>query len=307
MWKSTCCPFAALPNFTSQSLKMKKQQFLIFLLVAAFSFLSCNNKEDTYTLKMRLAPGDKFKQSMDTDMEVAVNAMGQDVSTKMKMLCELSFEVTGDTGNLKKLSFTYDDFKMRMKMANVPEEVNMDSIMDKSTEGIKGQTITIMLNEKNEIVEVNGIENIIATSDMQARAQMEKMFSKDQLNSMMGMMFQMYPNKPVKVGETWENEIETSVADIKMKVKGKYTLKSVKDGVASVEMKGTYTGKGTLSQGGTSIDVDMDGNQEGIINIGLADGYLKDADYKMDVKAEMNTMGQKMPMTMKGRYLMKGK
>ncbi|MEI9809673.1 MAG: hypothetical protein WDO16_18420 [Bacteroidota bacterium] len=29
---------------------------------------------------------------------------------------------------------------------------------------------------------------------------MKKMFSKDQLNSMFGIMFQVYPDKPVKVG-----------------------------------------------------------------------------------------------------------
>jgi hypothetical protein len=43
------------------------------------------------------------------------------------------------------------------------------------------------------------------------------------------------------------------------------------------------------------------------VNIGLADGYLKDSDYKIEVKGAMNVMGQKLPLTMKGYYLMKGK
>lgn len=62
-----------------------------------------------------------------------------------------------------------------------------------------------------------------------------------------------------------------------------------------------------MDQGGVAMEMDMDGTQKGTVNIGLADGYLKDSDYKIEVKGAMNVMGQKMPLTMKGYYLMKGK
>jgi hypothetical protein len=52
--------------------------------------------------------------------------------------------------------------------------------------------------------------------------------------------------------------------------------------------------------------MDMDGDQNGQMNIGLKDGYLLDSDYKMDLKANMNVMGQKVPMTIKAKYMMKG-
>jgi len=143
--------------------------------------------------------------------------------------------------------------------------------------------------------------------DEATKLQVKKMFSKEQMNSMLAMMFQMYPDKPVKVGETWEKEIETSLSEVKMKMKGKYTLKSVKDGVAYIDIKGNFSGKGSMNQNGMNIDMDMDGDQTGQMSIGLADGYLKDSDYKMDMEAKMNVMGQKVPMTIKAKYLMKGK
>ncbi len=61
-----------------------------------------------------------------------------------------------------------------------------------------------------------------------------------------------------------------------------------------------------MEQGGMKIDMDMRGEQKGKINVGLADGYLKDSQITMDLNADMNIMGQKVPMTMKASYLIKG-
>jgi hypothetical protein len=79
----------------------------------------------------------------------------------------------------------------------------------------------------------------------------------------------------------------------------------VKDGVAYIDMKGKLKGKGKMSQGGMEMEMDMDGGQEGTINIGLTDGYIKDSQVTIDMKADMSTMGQKIPVTVKGYYLIK--
>lgn len=295
---------------------MKKQLFLPFFLLFAVSllFISCNNKGggsgEAYTLKMRLAPGDHFKQEMDMTMDMGIDMMGQTMKTDMGMKGIMDFVVTGDTGNLKKLKMTYETMSMKMKIdAPGVEGINMDSIMNKSTENIKGKSVVMLINDKNEIIDVTGFEDVMVNDNLDdaTKTQIKKMFSKEQMNSMLGMMFQMYPDKPVKVGESWEKEIETSLAEVKMKMKGKYTLKSVKDGVAFIDLSGKFTGKGSMNQNGMAIDMDMDGSQDGTVNIGIADGYLKDSDFKMDMKANMNVMGQKVPMTIKAKYLMKGK
>jgi hypothetical protein len=239
--------------------------------------------------------------------------MGQSINNEMVMKMTMAFEVLGDSNNLKKIKMTYENMNMTMKM-NAPgtEGMNMDSIINKSNKEMEGKSISIFLDNNNKVVEVEGYEELIASNmdeemDEAMKQQFKKMFSKDQANSMLGMMFQMYPDKPVKVGESWEKDIETTMAEVKMTMKGKYTLKSVKDDVANILVAGKFSGKGSMNQNGMSMDMDMDGDQNGQINVGLSDGYLKDADYKMDVKANMNVMGQKVPMTIKGKYMMKGK
>lgn len=295
---------------------MQKYLLAPLFLLMTLGFLSCNNGVGTgeaYALKMRLAPGDQFKQEMDMTMDMGIDMMGQSIQNEMGMKMTMAFEVLGDTNDLKKIKMTYENINMTMKM-NTPgtEGMNMDSMMNKSNKKMEGKSISILLDKNNKVVAVEGYEELIASNmdeemDEATKEQFKKMFSKEQANSMLGMMFQMYPDKPVRVGESWEKEIETSMAEIKMTVKGKYTLKSVKDGVANILVAGKFSGKGSMNQNGMSMDMDMDGDQSGQINIGLSDGYLKDSDYKMDIKANMNAMGQKVPMTIKAKYIMKGK
>ena len=285
---------------------------LLSLLVPALLFISCNlgGSGEAYTLKMRLAKGDHFTQDMDIKMEMAMEMMGQKMNTKMDMKGDMIFEVLGDSSNLKKLTMTYGNLKMGMGFDGMGmNNMNFDSVMTAAASRINGRVVTMYLNDKNEVVETSGFGEVMIDETLEAatKEQIKKMFSKEQMNSMLGMMFQMYPDKPVRVGDSWEKEIETAMAEIKMKAKGKYKLKSVKDGIAYIDVSGKFNGKGSMNQQGVNVDMDMSGDQEGTISIGLADGYLKDNNFKMNIKAEMEVMGQKVPMNIKAYYLMKGK
>lgn len=290
---------------------MKKIFLPVLFYSLVFFVVSCNQKGngEAYTLKMRLAKGDKFSQEMDTKLDMSFDMMGQPMDMNMTMNGLLDFEVLDDSAGLKEVGMTYTQMKMGMKMKAMGVENITDSIMDKATEKIVGKTVTMQLNEKNEIVNTNNFETLTNNEELDeaTREQMKKMFSKDQMNGMLGMMFQMYPGKPVKIGDSWESETNTSMAGVAMKVKGKYTLTAVKDGVAFIALEGKFSGKGNMDQAGVPMEMDMDGTQKGTVNIGLADGYLKDSDYKIEVKGAMNIMGQKVPLTIKGYYLVKGK
>ncbi len=110
----------------------------------------------------------------------------------------------------EELTMTYDRMKMDMDMKGMEGLTNPTKNKDIGSR-IVGKSVTMKLNNKNEIVEIAGIEDLMwsDTTDMATREQMKKMFSKDQMNSLFGMMFRMYPDKPVRVGDTWESESES--------------------------------------------------------------------------------------------------
>jgi hypothetical protein len=281
--------------------------------MVSFLLVSCKQKGgsgEAYTLKMRLTKGDKFAQDLDMNMKMGMSIMGQNMDMNMDMKSGTAFEVTNAAPDIKELTMTYTKMDMSMEMKG---QEGMNKKMGDMDAGKKivGKKVIMKINDQNKITEIAGVEDAIwgDSTDMATREQMKKMFSKEQLNSMFGMMFQMYPDKPVRIGDTWEKENEVTISGITMKMQGKYKLASVKDGVAYVDIDGKFKGKGKMQQGGMDMEMemDMDGGQKGNINIGIADGYLKDSQITMDIKADMNMMGQKIPVTMKGYYLVKGK
>jgi hypothetical protein len=116
----------------------------------------------------------------------------------------------------------------------------------------------------------------------------------------------MYPKKTVKIGESWNGDTKVKMANMDMKVANKYTLLSVKNNLAEISIDGTVSGNGDMVKESSGMKMDMSGNQKGTITLRMDNGYLQTGSYKMDMKVEMQAMGQKIPMTMKADYTLKG-
>lgn len=294
---------------------VKRSLTYFFYCLFAISFLSaCKSKDKPsgpdYTLKMQLKEGDKFNHDLNVSIGTDMSMSGQNVGMTMDMDMGISFEVLSDSANYKRLRLTYDRSKTTVDIKGLPEGSMDTDAMNKSDSKIQGKSIILVLGKGNEIVEVTGFDQMMEGDELttlQEKEAYKKMFSKDQINSMMGLMFMMYPDKPVKVGETWEKLNEVTIAGIKMKMNNKFKLLSVNNGVAVIDINSKYKGKGELSQGGMELEMDMAGEQTGKMSIRVNDGYLDNADYRVNIDAEAKIMGQKVPYKVKGRTTMKGK
>ena len=288
---------------------MKKlQAFLLSALSMLIILAACNGggSKDAYILKMRLAKGDTFQNNMKIDMDMAMNMAAMKMNMKMKMDMGSRFEVLDSSTQGKQLKMTYTFMKMSMDMGQANPGIDTDSILNEATKGIADKSLLLTVKD-NEVVDVKGLDSMtITNADPAARAMMEKMFTKESMNQTFGMMFNLYPDKPVKVGDSWEKENDIEMGMMKMKVKTTYTLTGVKNGIAELTMNGTLGSKGTMNQQGTNIDMDMKGSQKGRINVKLETGYIDNGNYDMDITADMDAMGQKIPMTIKGKYSITG-
>jgi len=291
-----------------------KKISLFFLVAIACSMLlfSCNNglPGETYTLKMRMNNGDTFHQNVKMDMDMKMNVPGRPVNMKMNVDAGVTFEVTDTTNTNKELKLTYTRMHMGMDMGNkATSAVNIDSIMDETIGKIIGRSVRIELSPTNEITQVKGFDSLMMETgnNENTRQMTEKMFSKEQMNNMFGMLFSMYPAKPVKVGETWTSKSKVNLANMDMEINIKYKLVSVKNGLADIDVDGVIDGKGDMKQNGVPVGISMSGTQKGMLTIKMSDGYLENGSYKMDAKADMEMSGQKIPMTIKADYYLSNK
>lgn len=284
-------------------------------LALALSFVvSCKQKAksggsgDAYTLRMNLNKGDTFSHDMDMSMKMGMEVMGKKMDMDMGFRGITTFKVLDVTDSFKQLSMTYSQMKMNANIAGM--EGGQDLLANNDAgQKLEGKSVSMKLNNRNEITEVEGMDDLLSTDSLGSPSgdEVKKMFSKDQLNSMFSIAFQMYPDKPVQVGESWERLSDVNVAGVNMKMKTTFTLNSVKDGVANVKVEGKLDGKGNMEQGGMNMEMDIDGSQNGTLDINMADGMLMGSTLVLDADAGLNMMGQKVPMKLKGNYLMKRK
>jgi hypothetical protein len=292
---------------------MKKAN-LVFLIATVFSIIlsSCNNglPGEAYTIKMRLNKADTFHYNIKMDMDMKMEVMSKPMNMKMNMEAGSRFEVMDNSSNNKELKLTYTRMHMGMDMGNkAMATVNTDSMLNATTENIIGKSVFMKLSPTNEITEVKGFDSLMINSgnDEAGRQMMEKMFSKEQMNSSFGMMFSMYPGKPVKVGDTWTAKTKMNIANMDMQVNLTFKLIGVKNGLAEIDVDGIIDGKGDMKQQTMSVGISMSGTQKGSFTINMDDGYMRSGSYKMDVKAEMEMAGQKVPMILKANYSLSDK
>lgn len=281
-----------------------KLNLKLLFLFSYLVFCGCTTSP-AYQLKMRLQKGDTFPHDIKMNMEMSYASMNM----KMQMETSTLFEVLNSDASAKQLKMTYQRAHMNMDMGMPGLKKMGDSALNVANNRIIGKSVILLLSPDNQIDSVSGADvftnndsSSLATNEM-----MKKMFSKESINNLFGLLFSMYPKKSVKIGDTWDAATTVDLAGIKMNTTIKYTLKSVHNSLAELAVDGKITGKGQMTTGASQMEMAMDGNQTGTITINLEDGYLHNGAYKMEVKGTMSVMGMKMPLTMKGDYSLNGK
>lgn len=295
---------------------MKKLLFSIPLALSLCAImLSCNSRSksggtgDAYTLKMRLEKNDTFNNRCDMNMKMNMEMMGQKIDMTMNMETNSAFKVLDVKGDNKELSMSITKLETSGEMA-MPDGTTQQLPQSEGNDYAIGKTVTLSLDKTNKVVASTGVEDVVAGDpgmDPGTREQLKKMFSVDQMNNMYGMTFQLLPEGPVRVGDDWERENTFSMGGIEMKVTTTYKLTGVKDGVATIDVKGKLSGEGTMENQGTKVSMDISGGQNGTMEIWQNTGYIKDGRYDMDFDGDVKVMGRKVPIKVKAKYVVSDK
>lgn len=298
---------------TSNSINKSLWAAGALLLLALFSFSACKDKKsnaagsgESITLAMQLKEGDKFTLDVDTKLNIDMALMGREMTTAMNIGGLSEFDVVKNDGTTKQVALTYKNFKMD---GGVKMDGNESPIPDNGIgERMQNKRVVLTMDEKNEITAVSGTDSLIdaMAADEQSRIQLEQMFSEDQLNSMFGQSFQFYPDKPVKPGDKWNKDIKVNTGAMDVKMKTEYELVEVKGDIAVIRSTGKIDSKGKMNQNGIEMEVDMQGTASGTMNVGVKDGYIRDGRQTMELTANAEAMGQKIPMKMKMENIVKG-
>lgn len=291
---------------------------LIISLAAVMGIQSCQSTKSATTSKMmkfnfEKGRGYDYEMIMNLDQEVMGAKQQIDMSTYYSML------VTEDDGALKTIKTTFDRFKMNMGVMGMQIEVDTEkpfvggsdtsaadnplAMVNRLLGAIKGQQFVMKVDAEGKVQDVQGFQEMgmkIADSlglDEAKKKEMLQSFSQQfnekNIKEQFERVLYIFPNKEVKVGDSWQKTTTTS-GPMGGKYRSTYTVTEIEGDMVTLEEK-------------TKIESDneqlkLSGEQTGELVVDSRTGLVVSAD--MDMNMETTSSGTK--VTMKGKTKIKG-
>ncbi|MBI5856026.1 MAG: hypothetical protein HZB42_00100 [Sphingobacteriales bacterium] len=221
---------------------MKTIKLILFvagITTAALFIYSCQSTKTSTAAKLlkfnfEKGKGYDYEMTMSMDQEVA----GQ--SVQMDMTSYYSMDVVGEEGPNKTITSQIDRFKMKVGAMGFSLDIDTDKplpslgltedgkdpmkAVNSLLGAIKGQKFEMKINAEGKVLEIKGFENMakkIVDSlgvDESEKEQMMQEFSKqfngDKMRGQFERSWYIFPNKEVKVGDTWQKNTSTEMDDL---------------------------------------------------------------------------------------------
>lgn len=294
---------------------------VVAAIAAVAIVLSGCKSEQKAMLSFAPKKGKKYEYVMNTVQDVEMEQMGQKINSKTNIGFTYLMAV-GEKDNdnnttvvttFKRIAFTSESpmGKMAYDSDNIDTNNNpMMGIMAKAFSSLVNKSITLMVNDKGEVVALSGMEAIFA--DMiksmgldslpeadQILTQLKPQFSDDQFKKTFDEMLRILPGKSINIGESWDIETEKNLMNMGIKTKSTYTLKEMngKNAVVTLSSAFDVVKSGAELQGG---EMKMNGTQTGTITVDTETGFPLQSNITQDINTTTNAMGMEIPMKMKG-------
>jgi Family of unknown function (DUF6263) len=298
-------------------------RFFLFFWVSFFVMTSCRNSEknksQTYDLSTKILKGPQYKNRLTNQLSMVLTIIYFNLDVSMDTQIDFTYDILPDSANLKIIRVTYDEVNMKMDMKGLEKmpasagRIPPLPDMTKISKMLKGSVVTLLVNDSGTIQDILGTEEIkkrveagldsmktVAAATSSVRNMAGNYYAKKNMQNTFGMMFANYYNKPLQIGDKWSKKTGTSLNGTDITMDNDFELLSVKDNIAEIKVISKYNAVTATNKNEVNIDVDMKGNQNGIIKMDLGNGHITDSKIDLTVDAQMKVNGIPVPMTMKG-------
>lgn len=271
-------------------MKHKGILFKIFLyLFLAISLGSCKG-EESFDLRYHFNTGDYFQLRLSTEQRISQEIMGQKQDLTQKMRIEYDFSVENiDKNGFSFIKVTYKTVYFQQDgpigiieydSKNPPDETN-PLILGFTC--LPGESFTMKVSPEGMVKEIKGIENLIermvgklklvdSTKKDDLKRAFKEQFGEEAMTQTMENITAIYPEQPVKVGESWKKKTIISKG-FPMIINNTWTLREVNNGKAIIDINShIYTNKDAppIDLRIMKIKYELSGIESGQIKLGMA-------------------------------------
>lgn len=283
-----------------------------FLITSAFA-------QKVYILKQNYPIGKKYDYNLTSNQIIKQKIGDQNINLSQEIGTDYTFDITGDKAGDKSIKVIYN--RINMKSTGMGNTMTMDSDHQEPGKpnpfsGLKGAAFEMIFGANGSIKSVNGIEKMLDnmaskmttdTGQVKAiKASLGKQFSADGMKQTMESSFKIYPDKPVKIGDSWTVDTKMQMT-MPIETITTYTLKLVKDGIAFLNVNGNLISKGSFDSMGTKIETDLKGTNSGDMQIDLKTGLVLSSHLRLEMYGTMKAKDQNIDFDMEGINQITGK
>ena len=311
-----------------------KRNYAFGFVIALIVLTGCPNSKsstDAVELKMNLEKGKNYSYNTSTHFDMNMDVSGQKMATGLDMAYtfKLTLDHMDSAGN-NILNSDIDAVKMKvdvmgMSMGYDSKEVidtnhqdAMSGMLRKVFSGMIGKSFKLTINPLGGVEDVSGVEEMVTSmiegmpgseeEKAKMKQQLSQSFNKEQLRQTFAQAFNIYPGKPVKIGDTWNKEVDLGLKGMNNKQDIVYKVKDITSTSVILDMKGTIKASGNKTDS-TKVPAAMDlsGSESGTMTIDRSSGMVNSGDIDINFKGIIDMKGTKMPMDMKGKIHITGK
>jgi hypothetical protein len=253
--------------------------------------------------KLTLEQGKVYEVTVNTNVAIAQQAMGQAIDFHVNGNAIHSYKVTNSTPenstlhhDMNKITFAFDGMGMKM---------NFDSDNPKDMEGRMGKPIKEILSKKYDmVVDANGKVLLAQPEkfDMPPGDDRLRLVTDmlKELTSVVhppkkgeGSFFRVLPENEAAIGDTWS---EKGLSD-GGEYSNTYTLAEITDTTIIVNFNGTSSGVTKADFGGTETTTTMSHKITGTIIVDKATGIVRQKKFNTESSGSTDFMGNSLPLT----------
>lgn len=270
---------------------MKLRRIIPLILLVGISTFNYAQKVN---LKYDLKKGDYYQWEMNIDQVIDMNVQGQDMSMTQKLKFFTGVNVLEEYDDSIRIEQKIERVKMDQQVMGM--NINYDSDNPSTSDPMAAQMDQMFKSFIGEpiIIVLDKLGNTLRT-DLGKLADNQE-FAR---NAGSSAQFVVFPEKTLKVGDSWEDSIKPLV-ETGINTQVKYTLLNVESGIATLKFEGKVT-----TEEGSEQGMKMSGKQEGKIKIEVKSGWTDSSDIEQNMDMEINQGGMVMPAKVKGTVSMK--
>ena len=254
------------------------------VLTALIFSISAVNAQKSVSLKYKLNAGDQYDFVTELDQEVSFDANGQTMTLDQDMIFNMVSNVTSTDNDeiaqeikFEKVVMTQAIFGMELhyNSADSATWTGMGAQIAEEMNKLINKPISYVMDDRGNIKELD-ISSISENDDL-----------SNNLTS--GNTYAVYPEGKIKVGESWETDIEP-LKDSDMTVHMKYTLLKASKKQATLGLEGTLKANEINSE-----NMELNGTTVGEMVVDAKTGMLISSKMDIELAVELEQQGMKIP------------